>query len=62
MSSQSIGEKTQYREKQNNTSTKKRGYKTDEINITVLFEGGGGTLHLYTSAKKPNVVHRLLLK
>lgn len=61
MSSQSIGEKTQYREKQNNTLTKKRGYKTDEINITVLFEGGG-TLHLYTSTKKPNVVHRLLLK
>lgn len=40
MSSQSIGEKTPYRGKQNNTVTKKRGYKTNEINITVLFEAG----------------------
>lgn len=60
MSSQSIGEKTQYRGKQNNTLMKKSGYKTNEINITVLFRGGGA-LHLYKSTKKPYVVHRPLL-
>lgn len=45
--------------------TKKRGYKTNEINITVLFEGGwgrGGGLYIYTQLpKRPNMVHRLLL-
>lgn len=50
MSSQSIGEKTQYRGKQNNTSTKKEDIKTDEINITVLFRGE--ELYIYTQAPK----------
>lgn len=58
MSSGSRGKTPQYGE-QNNTVMGEERYKTNQINMAVLLKGEG-TLHLYTSVKKPNMVHILL--